>query len=822
MLSEDQMAQQKLNAVVAGLREENAKLEEKIRSREKETLEIRKFLSEVQQELQQCQAQFSVTKEDLGRAIAASREDTLLRTQLQDLQTSYSIVKQQAESSAMEAERAQADLQEQENSMLLAQQEKSKLQDTLQQSQAMVTSFDDQKKAYVRQMKDESNILRIQMERDFQARLAEDEARHDGIVSGLRRQITEANDKLTQAQKKLCDAEKMKSSREEEIHTLSKQLSAAVTEIGSLQDKASSMEYAQDKTDGDLRIAQEQLMQYLEKVTDWSALVEGNALEFAKRRNEIDDILTKSKIAGETEIKQLRQLVSTLQKKIEDSDTVISKAACYLRSRGVLRPDLAFSDWAAGLSCNDSQPETNVSPPRQLATSEHHEVSAMSQESFNDSFRDSVRGSTEPVCNEQAGTHAKFGGERTPHVANPPNVSFNEDRRKRLTEIDHLPLTSFSESSSRRSDQDNRQLEHDPGIRPLESPNKFSTFNNALKSFPTTIPTLHVHSSVSKQPGMLDVRFSSNRKLERTERKVIPDSQEEIIQNAIPSFARPSRRVGERQNALTKDNRTVSRTEITEYCVRTSETYVGTRTEQESDAVHLPQENQPNDLSAVDSEEESSGLSEPPENLDKLDFVEFMDSGEAVDHKNPAVLQLSDNIASTESITSHSVISPRPNSSRTRTRPLLPSKEARQPKSILKRTNSMIQISDTTANARPGERSLGHSQLDLPGIHRGASVNKRISKTISGSIGRDTAARRSPYNRPVAGSKDLHKSSHFPVQNMPAQEQRPSTADVFTISSSPAMGQPQRNSKKRALSGIGMRDNNRPSKLHRPSRPFIR
>jgi predicted nucleic acid-binding Zn-ribbon protein len=817
-LSEDRTVQQKLNASIADLGEENAKLKERIQNREMESFGAKKALNEVQQELQQCRAQLCATNEDLGKAVAASREDALLRTQLQDLQTSYSIVKQQAESSARETERVRADVREQENLTLLAQQENSELQGKLQHSEARVSGFDDQKEAYVHQLKSESNMLRVQMERDVRARLAEDEARHSGIISGLRRQITETDDKLSQAQRKLHDLEKMTSNKESEAHKCSKHLSAVATELGSLQDKSCSMEYGQDEMDSELSISQEQLRQYLEKAADWSARAEQNALEFANRRKEIDDALEKSEKVAEVEIDRLEALVLALQKKIENSDTVISKVASYLRSRGVIRPDLAFTDWAIGLPGEESQQETNIDPSQPSAIGVLHDAPVLNQEICNRGSQNSVGISTASICNTQANISLQSADEYTSRATNPSRVLFEENCKARLSETENSLLLPYSKSSIKPGCS-TYQYEHDLNMVPLESTSAPNTLYNVPKSSPATKVTSRFGLRANDHLGDSKVLVKSTKKLEGASRTVIPDSQEGLMRESAPTFARPPQRVAERRQGMAESNRTVTRTEITGYSIRTSEMCIGAPTVQHNDPFHVPFRNQATDMRSTDSDGESSGLSEPPDNVDKLDFADFMDNSDGRDRKDPTTLRFSDQQAYAESMASHTVLSPKPNSGRARTGARARPQEPKQPKGILKRTNNVIHINDASANACSGGKPLANSLLPkMQGIQAAAAAHRGLSKTMSDTNGREGSSHRSLYNRPVAGSKDLQKSNHFQVHNVPPQVQGPSVADIFNVSSSPAMEQPKRNSKKRALSGVGINESNKPAKIPRSVR----
>jgi predicted nucleic acid-binding Zn-ribbon protein len=827
MLSGDESTQRNLNATIADLREENATLKERFQSRDAEFSRIERQFNEIKQELQVCRTQLTATTNDLGKAIAAPREDTFLRTQLQDLQTSYSIAKGEADSSAIEMERVRADLHEQEKLTLLAQQETSKLQDELQQSQAKVSAFDIQKEAYVRQLNDEFNLLRLQMERDVRARLAEDEARHNDNVSGLRRQITEANNTISQTKRELHDMEEMSSNREAETNRLSAQVSVVATELSTLQDKAHSMEQNRDQTGSELHISQAQLGQYMEMVAEWSSRAEKNALEFAKRCKEIDDGFKRSRKVAEVEVDRLQALVLVLEKKNKDSEIVYSNVARYLRSRGLLKAGLTFAEWALRLPSEHSQQEeTNLDPSIPSVIDELHKVTALSPENYSHGSGKKVGTSAVSSSNKQMlvvvpnDTSAQLAGEYTPRAANSPYALLDEDRR-RLSVNDSSLLSSHSISPCKSVSRDTSEHEHHPSTRSVELTGASRALSNVSQPFPTTEATPRSYLRASDYLGGSNVNVSGPKKLEGTARTVIPDSQDELMQKQIPTLTRPTRRVAERRHStphIRAGNRTVTRTEFTKYSIRTSEMYNDTPTSQ-YDVTGCVRFSEPvRNLNAVDSDVESSGLSDPPDNMEAVDSTEYLDDSDGNDRKGHEILRMSNKNSYTQSMTSHPAPSPKPNSSRVRTQPSVQAEEIKPPKSILKRTNTTIR-NDATSDTHSSRKPLKNAQPSkVQGIHGGSAAKARLSRTTRGNNGIDGAAHGSSYNRIVSGNRISQNGSYFQAPDEPSQAQEPSTADIFAISSSPAMGQPKRNSKKRALSGVGINDNSRPTKLQRPAR----
>jgi hypothetical protein len=210
-------------------------------------------------------------------------------------------------------------------------------------------------------------------------------------------------------------------------------------------------------------------------------------------------------------------------------------------------------------------------------------------------------------------------------------------------------------------------------------------------------------------------------------------------------------------------------------------------------------------------------LSEPPDNMENVDYTEYLDDSDGDDRKDPEVLRMSNKKAYAQNMTSNPAHSPKPNSSRVRTRPAAQTKEIKPTKSILKRTNATIR-NDTSADTHTSGKPMKSTQPSkVQGIHGGAAKG-RLSRTTSGTSRVDGVTYGSSYNRVVSGNRASQNSSFFQAPDVPPRVRRPPAADIFAISSSPAMGQPQRNSKKRALSRVGINDNNRPAKLQRSAR----
>jgi hypothetical protein len=824
VLSEDQSAQRNLNITILDLREENATLKEKLRTRDAKFSGIERQFNEAKQELQKCRAQLTTTTDDLGKSIAASREDASLRTQLQDQQKSYSIAKAQAESSASETERLKADLHEQEKLAILAKQEISKLQDELRQSEAKVSAFDNQKEAYVRHVKDESNKLRLKMEGDLKVRLEDVKTRHNDDISGLRRQIAEANNNLCQSKRKLQDMEKMGSNKEAETHSLSAQISALTTELGSLQYNARSMEQDQDRTGDELRISQEQFIQYMDKAAEWSSRVEENALEFARRCKEIDDGFKKSREVAEAEVDRLGALVSMLQKKSNDSDIVNSNVACYLRSKGLLALGITFTEWALRLpSENSQQEEMNLVPS---IPSVPGELTTLGSESYSHGSQNKAGTSTfSGRSNKQmplvVPDDAQLVDKYTSCTTNPSYALLEEDRRRKSLVNDSSLLSSYLISSSKSIGRDTSEHEHHLNTRTVEINSASRAPSNVSHPFPATEAIPRSYLQASDYFHGSNARLSGTKNLGGIARTVIPDSQEELTQEQIPAFTQPTRRVAERRHSkphLRDGKRTVTRTEFTEYSIQTSEMYDDTPTLQCDANSGLRFSDPAINSKPVDSDDESSDLSEPPDNMENADFTEYLDDSSGNARRDPEILRVSNKKVYAQSETPHSAPSPKPNSSRVRARPPVQTKEIKPPKSILKRTN-VVTRNDTSADTLSNGKLPKNTQPSKAQGARGRSAAKRLlSRTGSGTNGIDGASHGSSYNRIVSGNRATQNSGNFHVLGGPSQGQGPSATDIISISSSPAMGQPQRNTKKRALSGVGFNDNSRPSKLQRSAR----
>ena len=828
VLNENHSAQQKLNATLTDLREANAMLKEKLHNRNAEFSGMERQFNDIKQELQECRAQLTATTDDLGKAIAASREDALLRNQLQDLQTSYSITKAQAESSASQAERVTADLREQEKLTMLAQEETSKLQDKLRQSEAKISAFDAQKKAYIRQLKDESNMQRLQMERGIQARLAEDETRHNDNISSLRRQIAEANNNLCHMKGKLQDMENMGSNREAETNRLADQVLAVTTELDTLQDEARLMEQNRDRRGSELRTSQEQLIRCINEAAEWSTRAEENALEFAKRCTEVADGFQKSEQVAEAEVNRLGALVLMLQKKNDDSDIVNSSVARYLCSRGLIKAGLTLAEWAVELTVkNSQQEETNLELSHPSVISALRNIPSVNPESNAHGSREDDQASAVSYSNGQIpvvvldNTSTNLTGKYICHAADPSSALLDEGCKERLSEKDRSLLASYSMPSSKSIGRDISKHERHLGTRSMELSNASRALSNSSQIFLATGATPCSYLQASDDIDTSNIRLGGTKKLEGTAGTMTPDSQDESMQEQIPASMRPMRGVAERRHStphLREGKKTVTRTEFTEYSMQTSEMYDNMPTLQcnVKGGVHFS--DPATNSKPVDSDVDSSGLSEPPDNMENVDFTEYLDGSDGNNHKDPDILRMSHKNAYTQSVTSHPAPSPKPNSSRVRTRARVQKNEIKQPKSILKRTDTAVR-NDTSTDAHSNGKPLKITQPSkVQSIHGGDSSKGRLPRRSSGTNGIEGATHGSSYNRVVSGSRSTQCSSHFQASNAPPQVQGTSAADVFALSSSPAIGQSQRNSKKRVLARAGFSDSSRPIKLQRSAR----
>jgi hypothetical protein len=138
-------------------------------------------------------------------------------------------------------------------------------------------------------------------------------------------------------------------------------------------------------------------------------------------------------------------------------------------------------------------------------------------------------------------------------------------------------------------------------------------------------------------------------------------------------------------------------------------------------------------------------------------------------------------------------------------------------KGILKRTNSTIDVAGT-ADEASAKDTTSHGVL-RPSMVQNRQTEKgskrRLSRPMVGGETSSSGPYNLPYNRIVSGNKSSHNTEKFKAtdvqRSVPAAQKQDSTGNE----SSPLIGQPQRNTKKRTLSRVGVDERQRSNKLQR-------
>jgi hypothetical protein len=355
---------------------------------------------------------------------------------------------------------------------------------------------------------------------------------------------------------------------------------------------------------------------------------------------------------------------------------------------------------------------------------------------------------------------------------------------------------------------------------PLERPDILMAPDKLSHHFPATtaVPRSYLKAGDHISNPITDL--GGAKMLNGTMGTVIPDSQDASTQEKAQNVRQPLRRVAQRRHSIAvqpqvqKDKRTITRTEVTEYHVRTSETYQDTSLVQKGAIGLASLVQSAGDAKSADSDtDSSSSLSEPPDDLESQEYLDHY-SGENREDFLPLRPSVKRTQAGSEN--RHSRASPKPNTSRARTTTSIEAikpGEMKPPKSILKRTKSNINTTEMVSRIHSNVETLRSSETsNVQSAHSGATTNKRLARPKIANKGLDGTLYNSPYNRIVSGTKVSQKNDHFQAPQTPA-------VDVFAVeSSSPAIGQPLRNSKKRVLSRVGMDDDHRTAKLPRLSR----
>jgi predicted nuclease with TOPRIM domain len=603
MLNEDHATQNMLNESIKTLREENARLNERLVAREAEISGLDDRVKEFQQELDLCRAQLTTTTQELQKALTMSREDPSLHDKLLDLQDKYSTLKEQDRASKKEVERARSDLREHEENSLLIHKQMKELKLNLQQAEANATAFNTEKDVYLRKSKEEFDMLRIQMEQNFQARLEDEAARHGGVVSTLRRQISEAEFKLAFMQGEIVEAEHRNQDNTNIISDLRAAIAALelsiaqkVSDFGHIEEEIrlrnekweSASKEQRDLAAKEAELLQARFAESEQRAQKWRVWAEENVAQFTTRTTKM---VEKSQEMAETEINGLKEQIANLREGGAKSQIVQDAISSYLRRKGVLEHGATLEEWAERISSAPIEEEhitagINYLRENDLRSSGIDTSGSASSESVIQNRTTSLplveaQEKSENVSNSEV-TSAAAAEDFINHAGELLDALSHEHdsdgSHQTQSSVPSRPVDLIAQESTvprhvpgttSKHGRDNSKNEPNTGARLLKSPLSSAAFGHSQHTTTDAFPrSLHRPGSFNGVAGTP----SGTRTMHSSGRTVIPDSQEEVNQEPTPLPTQPSRRIAQRRGSMAppaQGNGTITHTQVTEYSIRT-------------------------------------------------------------------------------------------------------------------------------------------------------------------------------------------------------------------------------------------------------------
>jgi chromosome segregation ATPase len=360
-LDSQQGTQAQLSECIVELRKDNARLNEQNHGREDKISELNSQIGNIRCELEACRGSLNATVNELNQSRAISAQEPCLRAELRDLQEICSGLKAEVESTNNETERTKSGLQTSEEFLTLLQENIKVLKDTLQQAEAKISGFEKEKKAYIQTCKIESENQRLQTERDLNQRLEEQKEDHISLVSGLRRQKADAEEKKSIVEGKL-DALQVELSKSQIINSdLERLASDLQAEVAALEIHACGHGIEASRFEGELESFQErhtsvaaelQVVRELihQCIDDTNKIAEETNTKFEKLEDLTGTQLHKIKENNQAEVKCLKEEVASLQEQAGRYLALQDSVSRYLRAKGILGPGDSIDKLATGIT----------------------------------------------------------------------------------------------------------------------------------------------------------------------------------------------------------------------------------------------------------------------------------------------------------------------------------------------------------------------------------------------------------------------------------------------------------------------------------------
>ena len=755
--------QARLNECIVQLRGDNARLSEKVCDRENKLSEVNSQVRGIKCELETCRGKLSATINELDKYRTLSAEESELRTQLQDLRELCTGLKAKVESANREAEGAKFGLRTSEEASKILQESIKGLKDALEQAEAKISAFENERVAYIESCKKEFENERLQTERDFNQRLEEQSEDHISLVSGLRRQKADTEEKKNLLESKLdilqeelsqsrhinSDLERVTNDLQAEINALQVRSCTQEEEAGRFEKNLESFRERHATAAAELQIIRDLIQQCID---DTNRIGGETATKFEKFKDLTRTQLLKIEELSQVELKHLKEELANLQKQTERHLAIQESISRYLRAKGLIRSGDSVDRLVTAIATKSPLQDLGPDESRfsvQFDPMNNEFLLPIDQEaSLADKLQleDFEASTIDPAClsvDTQYNNSIESRGWALEHTDRGVKAEYRncyaQTKSGTSTTLENL-------QSPRPSNLDQHSGHQSPVLY-----DKLETSILDSHHFPpvVSLPCITVEPHLSKQDAALELEASKRSAHEKA--MEVPGSKQGNLPVLAPISKQRSPNVARRRGGpptspqYQKNDRLLERTLSTDINIRKGSTY-----ESDSKAPEETIEEPVLDLASIFADNFATGFDKWPSK-----------SNSPATAKSENELQL----------------------------PKIPNQPIKGtdklPKSILKR-NTLVPPS---GRQRPSE------SIQVPDDT--TKCLKRIPPT--------ERSRGSRYNR-VASGNSITKQAAQPSRVTPNSQRQVATPlfpDIFSITDSPEVQDPRRNALKRSGSGLG-------------------
>jgi hypothetical protein len=318
----DHDEKQEFQNAIRALSEENATYKERVSAREAESTRLQSLVDDLKSQLRECKDQLLDLKQsnrELKEKLSLPRDDPLLQNRVAALLTQQESLQLEISAAQEEAKKAKAELQVEQQSRQKIQEHVAELERKLEPALANIKNFNTEKQAYIEQSRAESNALRMELERNAQARLEEDTAHLQATAHGLRSQLSQSEAKIARMEEDLKrhrgsedDTANLIDELRDEIAELEERVAGQGSELIEITEGLQAKEKDREAAANEISALRELLKRCEADINVWKAKAETTAERLTKQ---CQDISEESKEAdAEAQVK-----IAELEAQLEES-----------------------------------------------------------------------------------------------------------------------------------------------------------------------------------------------------------------------------------------------------------------------------------------------------------------------------------------------------------------------------------------------------------------------------------------------------------------------------------------------------------------------